>query len=373
MIPARIGSQRVKLKNIRLINGKPLISYIIESAIKANIFDEIYINSDSDIFKEIAKKYNISFYKRPDIFATNTASNDDFVNDFLSKINCNYLIQLLPTSPFISPLEINQFVEKMINDNYNTLVSVLDVQIECMYKNTPINFDLMKHTPPSQTLEPIKAYACGIMGWKKTNYIENMEKYDCAYHGGKGKIGYFPLKGFSTVDIDNEEDFILAEAIVNGKKSVKNKPKYYETGSNEDFHIEVDVPDILSKDGVVYNDLFDVNLPKVCVNDIIKLNSDKKSWSKRIVDTESNSAVLICQMPGEGNRSHYHPDWNEWWYIIKGEWMWEVEGEKMIVQTGDVVFIKKGLIHKITATGSESAIRLAVSRSDVPHYYPMEK
>ena len=55
MIPARLGSKRIKNKNLRLLGNKPLIAHVIEAAIKADVFDEIYINSESDIFEEIAK------------------------------------------------------------------------------------------------------------------------------------------------------------------------------------------------------------------------------------------------------------------------------------------------------------------------------
>ena len=56
MIPARIGSERLKKKNLALIGKKPLIQYSIEAAKNAKIFDDIYINSDSVIFSKIAKK-----------------------------------------------------------------------------------------------------------------------------------------------------------------------------------------------------------------------------------------------------------------------------------------------------------------------------
>jgi len=49
MIPARLGSKRIEKKNIRLLNGAPLINYIIEAAKDAGCFDEIYINSEADI------------------------------------------------------------------------------------------------------------------------------------------------------------------------------------------------------------------------------------------------------------------------------------------------------------------------------------
>ena len=131
---------------------------------------------------------------------------------------------------------------------------------------------------------------------------------------------------------------------------------------------EADVPDILRKDGVINNNLFSSNQEIVNLGTILE-DAPEPSWSHRVVDSDSNSATIICQKPGEGNREHHHPDWNEWWYIIDGEWEWEIEGVKKIVRSGDFVFIEKNRKHKITATGTKPAIRLAVSRSDVEHVY----
>ena len=134
-------------------------------------------------------------------------------------------------------------------------------------------------------------------------------------------------------------------------------------------HIEVEVEAILKKDGVLDNNFDDVNQQVVNAYELIKQNANKTSWSRRLVDTESNSATMIGQMPGEGNRRHYHPDWNEWWFILAGKWEFEIDGKAREIVTGDVVFIEKGKIHKITALGDEMAIRLAVSRNDVEHIY----
>ena len=65
MIPARLGSKRVPKKNLRLLNGRPLISYNIETAVKSGVFDEVYVNSEAEIFSGIAKEYGARYYKRP--------------------------------------------------------------------------------------------------------------------------------------------------------------------------------------------------------------------------------------------------------------------------------------------------------------------
>ena len=221
MIPARLGSKRIKKKNLRLINNKPLVSYVIEKAKKCKLFSSIYLNSDSITFEKIAKKYEINFYHRSKKLASDKSTNDEFTLDFMENIKGHILLQILPTSPLLSTKEINEFTRYMIRKKYETLISVEHKQIACLYKNKPINFNKFKHNPPSQTMEPVKVYASVLMGWKYSSFKKNMHKYRSAYHGGTGSIGYFELKGLSTIDIDNEDDFKLAEKIIiaNNKKT----------------------------------------------------------------------------------------------------------------------------------------------------------
>ena len=78
IIPARLGSQRVKKKNLRLINQKPLIQYIIDTVKKCKIFDDIYLNSVIKIFGKIAEENSIKFLKRDKSLSSNTSTNDEF-------------------------------------------------------------------------------------------------------------------------------------------------------------------------------------------------------------------------------------------------------------------------------------------------------
>jgi len=66
---------------------------------------------------------------------------------------------------------------------------------------------------------------------------------------------------------------------------------------------------------------------------------------------------------------HYHPQWNEWWYILRGKWKWNIGEEEREILPGQLVFMPKNVWHKITAIGDEPAVRLAVSRGDVAHIY----
>jgi len=140
----------------------------------------------------------------------------------------------------------------------------------------------------------------------------------------------------------------------------------------DDMKTDACVPNILKQDGIS-NSVFDIANQEIThIPDLIAKYGKDSSWSHTLVDTESNSATLICQLPGEGNRMHHHPDWNEWWFIIDGTWEWDIEGEKKVIKQGDLVFMKKNRKHKITAIGDRAAIRIAVSRYDVDHVYDKE-
>ncbi|MBU0686389.1 MAG: cupin domain-containing protein [Candidatus Margulisbacteria bacterium] len=369
MIPARLGSKRIKNKNLRLLDGKPLVCHVIDKAKDAKVFDDIYVNSESDIFADLCQEYGIKFYKRSAALAGDDATNDMFVLDFINHVSCDIIIQINPTSPLISVKDIKGFVKTMLEGNYDTLHSVKQEQIEALFKENALNFDPLGKMPKSQDLEPVMLFSSGIMGWQVDKYHENIKKYKAATYGGDGKTGYFILNGYSNIDIDNEEDFLMAElAIAFQKNPAMLKPRYYEP-KKEKLRAETDVFDILIRDGVEKNDLDDANKPLVNLKEIINSQDNTKSWSIRIINTENNSATLISQLPGEGNRLHHHNNWNEWWYIVSGEWEWEIEGKKILVKEGDVVFIQKNMWHKITAAGKKPAVRLAISKDKVPHIY----
>lgn len=368
MIPARIGSKRVPQKNLRLLNEKPLIQYIIDTAKGVDHFSKIYLNADNECFHPVAENSNISFYLRPKELGSDSATNDEFALDFLENVKCDVLIQLLPTSPFVTATEITNFIESMLKGHFETFISVKRTQIACLFNDQPINFHRSVKNPPSQEMTPIMAYATAIMGWTSVSFKKNMKTLGCAYHGGEGRIGYFELRGFSTIDIDHEEDFVLADAIMSSMHFKHLSANQEPLG--EKTHTEVDVYSILKRDGVVTNNLEESNREILNVDKLIqKKSSFGSSWSYRVINTENNSMTVIAQNPGEGNREHYHPNWNEWWYILDGSWKWIIEGKERVVTKGDVVFIPKGKKHQIVAIGDKLAIRMAVSRADVEHVY----
>lgn len=103
---------------------------------------------------------------------------------------------------------------------------------------------------------------------------------------------------------------------------------------------------------------------------MIARHGTDKSWGEQVVLDQRNRANMIHQMPGSGNRPHWHPDMDEWWVVLKGEVEWRAGNDAPFrAKRGDIAFVEAGKSHAIDTVGDESSIRLAVTTPDVIHYY----
>ena len=107
LIPARKGSKRIKDKNIKLFNGKPLISYTIEVIKKTKIFDKIIVSTDCDKIAKIARFYGAETpFRRPSYLSNSKATDIDVLKHFISflkknKISTNYICYAYATNPLL--------------------------------------------------------------------------------------------------------------------------------------------------------------------------------------------------------------------------------------------------------------------------------
>ena len=94
-------------------------------------------------------------------------------------------------------------------------------------------------------------------------------------------------------------------------------------------------------------------------------------WSTALVADDLNRANLICHGPGMSNNAHWHPDFDEWWTILKGELTWEIGEDRPLyhVGLGDIIFVPRGMRHHISCVGDESSLRLAVTTPEALHIF----
>ena len=210
MIPARMGSQRLKKKNLREIFGVSLIARAIRKCLEADVFDEVWVNSENVAFREIADAENVKFYKRPEVLGDNNTTSEQYISDFLSNESCGYIFQVHSIAPLLTVSEIRGFVQHMLASDYDALMSCTEIQIECAIKGDPINFTFEEKTN-SQDLDPVQRICWSITGWRTQPFLEAYQAGKCATYSGK--VGFFPVNSMAGHVIKTEEDLAIAEAL----------------------------------------------------------------------------------------------------------------------------------------------------------------
>ncbi len=125
IIPARGGSKGIKGKNIVDINGKPLIAWTIEAALKSEYISRTVVSSDSDKILSVAKTLGSETLKRPSNLSQDNSSSIDVVLHAIKKISgYDFIILLQPTSPLRDSTDIDLAFSMMFKQNSKSCTSV---------------------------------------------------------------------------------------------------------------------------------------------------------------------------------------------------------------------------------------------------------
>jgi CMP-N-acetylneuraminic acid synthetase len=226
LIPARSGSERVKNKNIKLLNNKPLLAYSILAAKKTNLFAKIIVSTDSSKYKNIALKYGAEVpYLRKKIYSGPRSPDFYWVKDLLNyfekkKILFTHFFILRPTNPFRTHRTIIRAWKNFCKYKCDSLRAVEKIR-QRPEKMWTVNRNLL--SPYNKNLGKIKGQPFYNSQSKNFNriYIQNasleisksfvLKKYKTIT--GKKIIPFF-TKQYEGFDINDKQDFIKAKILI---------------------------------------------------------------------------------------------------------------------------------------------------------------
>ena len=227
LIPARSGSKGLANKNIRLLNQKPLLVYSIEAARTSGIFDEIYVSTDSQEYANIAIQYGASVpFLRSKETATDTASSWDVVKEALRRYEVigrtfDMVTLLQPTTPLRTADDIRNAYKIYREEAANSVVSVCEVDHSPLWCNTlPTDHSLCGFIRP----EAVNVQRQGLDKYYRINgavYMVNTKYLMVCNNIYETKSTACLMKKENSVDIDDEMDFIIAEAMIQNRVLIK--------------------------------------------------------------------------------------------------------------------------------------------------------
>ena len=215
LIPLRGGSKSIPGKNIKIIAGRPLCAWVIEAAERAGIFNKIIVSTDCVEIAGLVNSLsnNVEILIRPDMFATDESTTEEVMLHTLDHYECEVMTTIQATSPLVRGDDfIGAF--KIFNENdYDSLLTAVKVKrFYWSLENIPYNYNPLNR-PRRQDYKGIYMENGAFYITKK----EIIRDYKCRLGG---KIGIFEMPSETAVEIDNENDWVIAEALLRKYKEL---------------------------------------------------------------------------------------------------------------------------------------------------------
>ena len=215
-IPVRGGSKSIPLKNIKLLNGKPLVYWTSKSANDAKCVDKVVIATDSEEIKKVVLGFGFSkveVYDRNSENSTDSASTESVMLEYINSVGLNdddKFILIQATSPMLKSEHIDGMYKKLLESDAESIFSgVREKQFHWFIEGEnvrPVNYDY-KNRPRRQDFEGLIAEngACYI------NSVSNILRDKCRI---SEKIITYELPSYTAYEIDEPEDWLIVEELM---------------------------------------------------------------------------------------------------------------------------------------------------------------
>ncbi|MBO5399482.1 MAG: acylneuraminate cytidylyltransferase family protein [Alistipes sp.] len=204
-VPIRLNSQRVEGKNLRELGGRPLMAYLLESLVAAQNIDKVYVYCSNPAIVEYLPE-GVEWLQRDERLDQNTTLGEEIYDAFTREVEADIYILAHATSPFIRTATIEQAVRSVESGEYDSAFSAERVQTFAWWQGRPLNYSL-QHVPRTQDLEPVYVETSAFFVFRAEVWREQ--------HRRIGQRPYMAVTDrIESMDIDDPDDFLLAEAIV---------------------------------------------------------------------------------------------------------------------------------------------------------------
>lgn len=205
IMPIKLQNERLPGKNTMLLGDKPLLQYELGNLKEVSLIDDIYVYCSQFQIMEYLPD-GITFLRRPEYLDLPTSNFTQIFTEFMNKVDADIYVYAHATAPFISRETMNECVNAVLTEDYDSAFCATKIQDYLWCDNEPMNFDAT-NIPRSQDLPPIFRETSGIYVFSKDVFV----KY-------KRRIGMKPFIKEVTykeaVDVNTREDFELAKALL---------------------------------------------------------------------------------------------------------------------------------------------------------------
>jgi CMP-N-acetylneuraminic acid synthetase len=206
VVPVKGQSERVKNKNLRLLNGESLLARKIRVLQNCTRVKRIIVNSDSDEMLRVGSELGVESVRRAPHFALGTTPMNDVIHHVVENSPEGHVYWAQVTSPLLPPATIDRAISEYfakLKEGYDSLASVQRFAVYLWKDGKPVNYTLDRH-PNSQSLDPYFSMTFGIL------LIEKEVALRRRYYMGERPY-LFEVTPVEAIDIDTEYDLVMAD------------------------------------------------------------------------------------------------------------------------------------------------------------------
>lgn len=235
IIPARGGSKGIPKKNIRLMDGKPLISYVIEAAKASKYITDVVVSTDSQEIAEIAKQWGAEVVRRGDDLAGDSVTLDPVIyNAVVQKekqmfMAFDVVITIQPTSPLLKTETLDVAIETFLRDDVDTLISVVNKpHLSWGWVNGALKPNYLERKNRQEL--PPEYWETGAFVIVKRNFVTETSRIG-------ERVNVFEVSEYESIDIDDKNDWILAESLLRRKRIIFRADGYVQLGMGHVYNV----------------------------------------------------------------------------------------------------------------------------------------
>lgn len=207
IVPMKLNNRRLPQKNTKSFkNGKPLCYYILSTLLKVKEIDEVYVYcSNPDICDFIPE--GVKYLKRSESLDQDTTKINEVLKCFAADVPADVYVMTHTTAPFVKAESIKKGLDAVVSGEYDSSFAAKKLQDFLWKDGVPFNYAL-DNIPRTQDLSPLYEETSGFYIYEKTVMSELGRRI-----GNKPYI--VEVGEIESVDIDEAEDFMIADAIYN--------------------------------------------------------------------------------------------------------------------------------------------------------------
>lgn len=207
IVPMKLNNRRLPQKNTKCFtNGKPLCYYILSTLLTVGGVDEVYVYCSNSDIKEFIPK-GVKYLKRSMSLDQDTTSMTEVLTCFTKEVPADIYVMAHTTAPFISKESIEKGLDAVLSGEYDSSFAAKKLQDFLWKDGVPFNYQL-DNIPRTQDLPAFYEETSGFYIYKREVMSELHRRIgDSPFVVEVGQI--------EGIDIDEMEDFIMADAVFN--------------------------------------------------------------------------------------------------------------------------------------------------------------